>query len=261
MTAAPLPSPPTITILGTDVALVTYTDALALFRSWLARSGPSRTVVAANVHLVTEAAMHADYAQAINDADLITPDGMPLVWASRLLGAALPERCYGPTLMEQTLDTFRDSGATHFFYGATPTVLAELQAAVKRRWPGVIVAGAHAPPFGPFDDQQERENIERINRSGARFVWLGMGCPKQEYWMARYRHEVHAPVIIAVGAAFDFIAGTVPQAPPLLQNLGLEWLFRLAREPRRLWKRYLVRNPYFIWRFTQQYLRARLARR
>ena len=104
------------------------------------------------------------------------------------------------------------------------------------------------------------DNIERINRSGARFVWLGMGCPKQEYWMARYRHEVQAPVILAVGAAFDFIAGTVPQAPPLLQNLGLEWLFRLAREPRRLWKRYLVRNPYFIWRFTQQYLRTRFTR-
>ncbi len=244
-----------IKILQTDISQVNYADALSLFQAWLADSNSTRTVVAANVHLVTEASLHPDYAATIADADLVVPDGMPLVWASRLLGGSVQTRCYGPTLMEKSLDHFQNSEASHFFYGATPDVLEKLLSSIRKRWPNAKIAGAISPPFGGFDDAIEIENIKTMNQSGASFIWVGMGCPKQEKWMQRYRQHLDGKIILAVGAGFDFVAGTVRQAPPLLQNMGLEWLYRFAMEPRRLWKRYLFRNPYFIIKFTVQYIK------
>ena len=157
--------------------------------------------------------------------------------------------------MEKTLDAFQGSGATHYLYGATPATLEKLEQQIKIRWPYAVIAGSESPPFGDFNDSVELGNIEKINASGAEFVWVGMGCPKQERWMQHYRRHLNAKVVLAVGAAFDFIAGTVSQSPPLMQNSGLEWLYRLAMEPRRLWKRYFLRNPYFIAMFAAQYIR------
>jgi len=250
-----------IPVLKTRISQVTYADALALFRTWVADRDRVRTVVAANVHLVTEAALDPGYAVVIADAELVVPDGMPLVWASRLLGGQLTERCYGPTLMEKTLDAFQAQNATHYFYGSTPSVLEKLQLAVGTRWPRACVVGASSPAFGPFNDAEEWANIRAINEAGAQFLWLGMGCPKQERWMHRYRTRLDASVVLAVGAAFDFLAGTVPQAPPAMQRLGLEWLYRLAMEPRRLWRRYVFRNPYFLACLAVQYVRHLLSRR
>ncbi len=245
-------------ILGTAVAQVSYRDVLELFSQWLVPSQAPRTVVAANVHVVTEAALHPSYAAAIADADLIVPDGMPLVWASRLLGGNISDRCYGPTLMAKTLDQFQGSETTHYFYGSTPEVLENLQKRVEIQWPKATVVGTCSPPFGAFDDAVEHSNIEQINASGAAFVWLGMGCPKQEQWMLRYSKRLNCRVVVAVGAAFDFHAGTLRQAPGVIQRMGMEWAYRLLMEPRRLWRRYCFRNPYFILTFIAQLIRQRL---
>jgi N-acetylglucosaminyldiphosphoundecaprenol N-acetyl-beta-D-mannosaminyltransferase len=255
---APDDAPPPIRLLGIPIAQVSYAHVLDRMEQWLAARPPgSRTLVAANVHVITETAIDASYGQAVLDADLVVPDGMPLVWATRALGGDLHERCYGPTLMERSLEHFQVHRARHFLYGATDPTLALLRTRIAERWPGAIVSGALAPPFGVFDDRVELANIQRINATRPDFVWLAMGCPKQEFWMQRYRQHVTAAGILAVGAAFDFIAGTVRQAPPWMQRLGLEWAFRLAVEPRRLWRRYLIRNPYFALRFLLQYLQAR----
>ncbi len=245
----------TLAVLDVPIAQVTYADVLDTLAAWRRdRPAPARTLIAANVHVVTEAALHPDFHAAVMNADLVVPDGMPLVWATRQLGGTLSDRCYGPTLMERALERFQADGARHFFYGSTPETLARLEAAVAARWPGAVIAGALAPSFGPFDDAVEHAHIARIDATAPDFLWIAMGCPKQELWMRRYRSRVHAAGILAVGAAFDFIAGTVRQAPPWMQKRGLEWLYRLAVEPRRLWRRYLIRNPYFIYRFTLQRL-------
>ena len=244
-----------ISILATEINQVSYDDALSLFRGWIANNVSVKTVVAANVHLVTEASLNSEYAETIADADIVVPDGMPLVWASRLLGGTVRERCYGPTLMEKTIDVFQNSDSTHFFYGSTPEVLEKLQKAVNLRWPDASIVGALSPPFGAINESDEAENIKIINESGAQFVWVGMGCPKQEQWMQVYHQQLNASVVLAVGAAFDFIAGTVSQSPAFLQRAGLEWLYRLCMEPKRLWKRYLFLNPYFVVMFAVQYIR------
>jgi N-acetylglucosaminyldiphosphoundecaprenol N-acetyl-beta-D-mannosaminyltransferase len=240
-------------ILGVPVAQVTYEKALDLVRQWVCEPAQPRcrTVAAANVHVVTEAALHADFAGAVRNADLVLPDGMPLVWAGRMLGSRLADRCYGPTLMEKALDRFRPA-CSHYLYGSTQSTLNDLVVAIQRRWPGVRIVGAVSPPFGPFDDRVEEANIAAINASGADILWIGMGCPKQELWMHRYRDRLNVKVVLAVGAAFDFIAGRVPQAPRWMQQAGLEWAFRLWAEPKRLWRRYLFRNPYFVAQFGLQ---------
>ena len=244
-----------IRILKTDIAQVTYAGAIELFERWLADDKPARTVIAANVHLVTEAALQPEYAATVADADLVTADGMPLVWASRLLGGSLKERCYGPTLMEKTLEAFQNRDVSHYLYGSTAATLEKLRQQISEHWPDAKIAGSLSPPFGDFNDDIELKNIAAINAAGADFVWVGMGCPKQEQWMQRYRRHLDASVILATGAAFDFIAGTVSQAPSAMQRLGLEWLYRFAMEPKRLWRRYCLRNPYFIAAFLKQYLR------
>jgi N-acetylglucosaminyldiphosphoundecaprenol N-acetyl-beta-D-mannosaminyltransferase len=155
---------------------------------------------------------------------------------------------------EKTLAEFQGEKTTHFFYGSTPEVLEKLQQRVSLIWPDVHVVGAISPPYGLINEEEELKNIAIINKSRANFVWVGMGCPKQEKWMHIYRNQINANVILSVGAAFDFIAETVSQAPGFIQNAGLEWLYRLIMEPKRLWKRYLFRNPYFIGAFSVQYI-------
>jgi N-acetylglucosaminyldiphosphoundecaprenol N-acetyl-beta-D-mannosaminyltransferase len=249
---------PTCTILGVPVHQVTYEDALRQVRAWIRADTecPARTVVAANVHVVTETCLDPAYGAAIRDADLILPDGMPLVWASRMLGGSLSARCYGPTLMEMALDRFRPD-CRHYLYGATDRTLVDLRGAIARRWPGAQIAGALSPPFGPLDEQVAEDHIRTINASHVDLLWVAMGCPKQEFWMQRYRHRLHVKGIAAVGAAFDFLSGAVPQAPAWMQRAGLEWAFRLKTDPKRLWRRYLFRNPYFVARFALQLMRQR----
>jgi N-acetylglucosaminyldiphosphoundecaprenol N-acetyl-beta-D-mannosaminyltransferase len=168
------------------------------------------------------------------------------------------ERVYGPDVMLAACERGQALGHSHFFYGGVDGVAEQLAARLRARFPALRVAGSYAPPFRPLTDDEEREIAARINSSGADIVWVGLGTPKQDYWVARFRPLLEAPVLIAVGAAFDFHAGRVRQAPRWMQRSGLEWLFRLSQDPQRLWRRYLVGNPRFVYLVAQQLLRRSL---
>ncbi|NQU39059.1 MAG: WecB/TagA/CpsF family glycosyltransferase [Lentisphaerae bacterium] len=246
---------PRARVLSTSLSVTTYDGALSELAALIegaSPAAPSPSVVLANVHVVTEAALKPSYQEAVADAALVLPDGMPLVWAMRLQGHSLPDRCYGPEFMARVLARSSEKEWSHFLYGASDATLSALQRAIHTRWPTARIAGSLAPPFGVLDDDVELGNIAQINASGATIVWIGLGCPKQELWMHRYRCHLRGSVAIASGAAFDLIAGVKPQAPAWMQRSGLEWVFRLSTEPRRLWKRYLLRNPYFILQYTLQ---------
>jgi len=198
---------------------------------------------------------------AVRGADFTVPDGQPLVWALNLLGHRHADRVYGPELMGRACERAARDGTRCYLYGgrdaAATTRLAE---ALCRRHPGLHIAGCHSPPFRPLTAAEKEAVIREIERCAPDVVWVGLGVPKQEKWMARMRPRLTAPVLLGVGAAFDFHAGLVPQAPPALQRLGLEWAFRLKQEPRRLWRRYLRYNPRFVWWFARQYGRHMLSR-
>ena len=209
------------------------------------RQNESRYLCFANVHMLMEAWDSNEFRSIVNDADLVTPDGMPLVWLMRMKGARRQERVYGPALMLNVLEAAAREGIPVGFLGGKPEVLEFLVERMRRCYKGLNVAFALSPPFTEASREEEQELVERINRSGARILFVGLGCPKQEIWMARHRGRVNA-VMLGVGAAFDFHAGVKPQAAAWMQRSGLEWLFRLSTEPRRLWKRYLFHNPRFV---------------
>jgi N-acetylglucosaminyldiphosphoundecaprenol N-acetyl-beta-D-mannosaminyltransferase len=181
---------------------------------------------------------------------------MPLVWLSRHRHPHV-SRVYGPDFMLAELERSARAGHRHFLYGGSGGVTARLAARMRARFPGLRIVGTLEPPFAPLDELCTRETAAEINASGADVVWVGIGSPKQERWMAAMRALLTAPVLLGVGAAFDFHSGSVRQAPPLLRRSGLEWLFRLAMEPRRLWRRYLVDNPWFLWEIALQGLGVR----
>jgi exopolysaccharide biosynthesis WecB/TagA/CpsF family protein len=197
--------------------------------------GPCRTFVAVNAHTFREARKSADYRAALNDAYVSWADGAPIAWAARVRGTPIPERVHGHDLMVRFLrEPFR-----HFFYGSTPEVLEALKAAL----PGVRIAGMQSPPFSR---RVEASDVSRINDSGADIVWIALGAPKQELWAQLHRDRLQVPVAMCVGAAFEIIAGRFSRAPRWLQKLGLEWSWRLAQDPGRLWRRYFSTNGYFL---------------
>lgn len=230
-------------ILDTTIHPTTYHDATAAILAWAGR-GESRSVCLANVHVVMEAYDDPAYRDAVNGADLVAPDGMPLVWVLRRMGHGLGDRVYGPTLTLRVLEAAAMQGLPVGFYGAAPHVLAALIENVQREFPGLCVAYSHSPPFREPTPEEDDAAVQDINVSGARILFVGLGCPKQELWMLKHKGRVQC-VMLGVGAAFDFHAGATPQAPSWMQDRGLEWLFRLCMEPRRLWKRYLRHNPRF----------------
>lgn len=217
-------------------------------------------VTAAAVNLVMSAREEPATMAAVLGASLAVPDGQPLVWALRSLGHRRATRIYGPDLMAHFLAEAARAGIPVYLYGGrTPEALELLRARLLQRFPGLVIAGSWSPPFRELTAEEEREVCEQIDASGARVVWVGTGQPKQERWMLHMRPLLRAPVLVGVGAAFDFHAGLVRQAPPWMQRAGLEWLFRLSREPRRLWRRYARYNPRFVAAFLAQYLRERRA--
>lgn len=183
-------------------------------------------------------------AAVVNGASLAVPDGMPVVWLGRLRGCKTG-RVYGPDLMLRLCNLGRAAGVRHYFYGGTDEILAAMGRRLAERFPGLIVAGHWAPPFRPLTKAEEAEVAARIDAARADIVWVGIGTPKQDFWIHQFRSRLEAPVLIPVGAAFNFHAGAVRQAPVWMRRSGLEWLFRLIMEPRRLWKRYLIGNPRF----------------
>lgn len=245
-------------ILGMRVDATSYEDATRQIIDW-ARLPESRYVCVAAVNNVMKSYEDDRFLEAMNQADLVTPDGMPLVWGLRWLGVHRATRVYGPELTPALLGAAEKEGIPVGFYGGAPDVLDALGLEAGRRWPGLKVVYAYSPPYRELTPQENTAVAEAIDASGARIVLVGLGCPKQELWMASHRGRIGA-VMVGVGAAFDFLAGAKRQAPKVLQNAGLEWLFRLATEPKRLFRRYLGQNPQFAVLFSAQLVRTHLAR-
>ena len=248
-------------LLGVPVALTDYAGAMAEMEAMIA-NGHRGYVCAVPVHGVMVAREDPEMMQALQGATMNVPDGKPLVWAVNLLGEDLSDRVYGPELTDRFCARAAERGYRIWLYGGeTPAALEELVAALERRHPGIVIAGSWSPPHRPLTDEEEQEVVDRINADRPDVVWVGIGVPKQEKWMARLRPRLDAPVLVGVGAAFDFLAGRKRQAPSWMQRRGLEWLFRLTQEPRRLVGRYLRYNPAFVAAFLRQYVRERRGRR
>lgn len=241
-------------ILGTRVDGTSYSDATLRILGW-ALAGKSRSVYAANVHTVMEAYDHPAFRAMVNECDLVTPDGMPLVWSLRWHGIRGASRVYGPDLTPYVLKAAEEQGVAVGFFGGSREVLALLLKRVKADFPLLQIAYQEAPPFRALTDEEDAHVVRSIEESDARILFVGLGCPKQERWIAEHRGRIPA-VMLGVGAAFDFLAGCKPQAPRWMQSAGLEWVFRLVTEPRRLWKRYTKHNPRFVWLMAGQMLRT-----
>ena len=246
-------------ILKTRVDATTYSDACDRIQTW-AETGQFGYVVAANVHVVMSAYKDAEYQSILEKAALVTSDGMPLVMGLRLLGVGGQGRVYGPDLMLAWCDRAAQIGMPIYLYGGTAPMLEKMSAYLQQQYPGLPIAGTHSPPFRPLSPEEAAADVDRINQSGARVVFVGLGCPKQEQWMHRHHGQIQA-VMVGVGAAFSFFSDEVSQAPRWMMRLGLEWLYRFGQEPRRLWQRYLVNNPLFVLLFGVQVARYQLLER
>lgn len=233
-----------VRVLNAPIDAMTWDDALARIRGW-ARAHESRYVCISNTHSVVSAQTEPGFDLVLEGADMATPDGAPVACLMRRLGVRDQERINGPDLMWRYCEAAAQRGESIYLYGSTEATLARLQAVLAQRLPALRVAGAQAPPFRPLTPQEDAEAVSAINASGAGTVWVSLGCPKQERWMAEHRGRVQA-VMIGVGAAFDYHAGTIARAPLWMQQHGLEWLHRLWSEPRRLWRRYLVTSTLFL---------------
>jgi N-acetylglucosaminyldiphosphoundecaprenol N-acetyl-beta-D-mannosaminyltransferase len=245
-------------ILRTRVDATSYRHATGQVLDWAA-AGESRYVCVATVNNLIEGCDDPGYNALMEAADLVTPDGMPLVWGLRLLGVPEASRVYGPDLTPLVCEEAARRGVPVGFYGGQDDVLDDLAASLTTRHPGLRIAYRWSPPFRPLTAEEEARVADDLVRSGTRVLFVGLGTPKQERWMAD--HKGLPMVMLGVGAAFDFLSGRKRQAPRALQGLGLEWLYRLAHEPRRLWRRYLYRNPRFVALFAAQLLRQRQSRR
>lgn len=238
-------------ILGVNLTLTDYAGLLEAVLSAIDRQEHIRLNFC-NVHVTMMARKNPALTAALNHPQALTlPDGMPLVWALRSWGEDVKDRVYGPDFFELCLAETQHP-VKHFFYGSTEETLEKLRKNITTRLPGIQIAGMYSPPFRQLTPEEEAEIIKTINDSNADIIWVGLGAPRQELWADRVAGRLNAPVVAAIGAAFDFHAGTVAQAPDWLQNHGLEWLYRLAKEPRRLWFRYCYYNPLFILSFLKQ---------
>jgi len=233
-----------IPVLGTHLDSTSYQKSTTEIIGW-AKECQSRYICIANVHVLMEAYDSAAYQKVINHADLTTTDGMPLVWMLRMKGVKNQTRVYGPQLMLHVLERAEKEQIPIGFYGSDETTLKKLVSNIRDRFPSLLVKYTFSPPFRKLDNREDTEIIKAINDSKTRILFVGLGCPKQELWMAEHKGKFSA-IMLGVGAAFDFHAGNKPQAPTWMQAIGMEWLFRLLHEPRRLAKRYLYNNPRFI---------------
>jgi N-acetylglucosaminyldiphosphoundecaprenol N-acetyl-beta-D-mannosaminyltransferase len=236
-------NPGSFTVLGVRVDAVQIIDVIAEMEHWIVTRAAGHFVAFTGMHGVTEAQVDPSLKQILNSADLVVADGMPLVWLGRRHGRDMRRRVYGPELLE-TFCCNTGPFYRHYFYGGGPGVAERLAEVLNERY-GVRTVGTYSPPFRPLTGEEEAEVVRRIRAAAPDVVWVGLSTPKQERWMYDYRARLGVPVMAGVGAAFDFLAGTVRQAPVWMRENGLEWLFRLANEPLRLWRRYLVLGPRF----------------
>jgi exopolysaccharide biosynthesis WecB/TagA/CpsF family protein len=240
-------------VLGVLVDAVDYDAAVEAVISAAEERRPY-AVSALAVHGVMTGVADSEHRYRLNHLDLVTADGQPVRWAlNSLHGTGLPDRVYGPTLTTKLLGRAESTGLPVYFYGSSPDVLEGLVATLRRRWPALVVAGTQPSRFRSTTAEEKAETVRRITESGARLVFVGLGCPRQEVFCWEYRDAVGVP-LLAVGAAFDYLAGTVSEPPALVQRWGLQWLYRLGQEPRRLWRRYVILNPQFVGRLVLQRL-------
>ena len=250
--------PPSVEVLGVPLAITDYERTMDWMDATIVGGGRGYVCVAAT-HTVMACQEDPELRDAVVNSALTVPDGQPLVWAMNALGHNLTSRVYGPDLMARSCERGVRTGTKMFLYGGrNEGALVQLALNLRRRYPGVQIVGGYAPPFRALTGDEHDAIVAEINGSGADIVWVGIGVPKQEKWMAQMRPRLRAPVLVGVGAAFDFHAGLVPQAPAWMQAAGMEWAYRLLREPRRLWRRYLRYNPRFVSGFARQWLRHRL---
>jgi N-acetylglucosaminyldiphosphoundecaprenol N-acetyl-beta-D-mannosaminyltransferase len=243
-------------ILGFSTFVGTVREAAELVAA-RADSGNGGYACLGNVHVLVTARQNDTVAEALHRAWIVFPDGAPIAWLQRLLGAGRAERVGGPDLMPLVFDLGRAAGLRHFLLGSTPDVLDHLRRRLLARFPGVEIVGALSPPFGPFDESDQRELIRAVRASRPDVVWCALGAPKQELWMRESADHLSPAVLVGVGAAFDFHAGARPRAPRWMQRSGMEWLFRLASEPRRLAGRYARTNTRFLLLAAQSLIRDR----
>ncbi|QDV44021.1 UDP-N-acetyl-D-mannosaminuronic acid transferase [Stieleria neptunia] len=252
--------PAKASVAGVNVSLVDYDQAVAHLMA-AARVGASAVVACHAVHAIVVAGRDPELRQQVNQFSMITPDGQPVRWALNALHrAALSDRVYGPELMLRVCAAAAQTGVPIYLYGGTPDVLAKLQTNLSAQFPNLQLAGSEAPPFRELSDDENEAVCRRINESGAGIVMIGLGCPKQDRFAARNRERIRS-VQLCIGAAFDFHAGVKPMAPRWMQKHGLEWVFRLSCEPRRLWRRYLVTNTQFTLAILMQFAKLRMQRR
>jgi N-acetylglucosaminyldiphosphoundecaprenol N-acetyl-beta-D-mannosaminyltransferase len=244
------------TILGVQTDAQTFTEAVTRLTHWATDTHP-RYVCTCPVYTIMMCRENPAVKQAVNGADMVTADGMPVVWVQRRRGFPQAERVYGPDVMLALCAKTAGAGISHFFWGGQPGVADQLVGRLKAQFPRLNVAGAYTPPVADLETRPDPAVIERLNAANAQIIWVGLGSPKQDLWMSLYRPALSAPLFIGVGAAFDMLSGVRSQAPRWMQRSGLEWLFRLAQEPRRLARRYLVYNPLFVWHVLRESLDLR----
>lgn len=213
-------------------------------------------VVAVNLDCLRIAQADVTFRNTIHEADMVVADGMPLVWASRLAGCGLPERVTGNAVLDVCCRLSATTGGALFLLGGRPGIAEEAARTVQRSYPGAIVAGTYSPPFGPLSPQDDRDIVDRINRSGARILLVALGAPRQDNWIRAHRHELDIRIALGVGCGLDLLAGVVPRAPYWMQRAGLEWLYRFRVEPARLWHRYFVDDPPMLARLLAHSLRV-----
>jgi N-acetylglucosaminyldiphosphoundecaprenol N-acetyl-beta-D-mannosaminyltransferase len=234
-------------VLGLPVDAVQIPDVIQKMEQWISRRDASRYIAVTSAHGVVEAQHNRSLKRALDSADMVVPDGMPLVWLGRQRGFHMPQRVCGSDLFEAFCRQTHEKGYAHFFYGGAPGVAEELARVLKRQSPRLRVVGTYSPPFGSVTSEEDARGAEMINRATPDVLWVGLGCPKQESWMYEHRPRLAVPVVVGVGAAFDFLSGRLPRAPRMMGDRGLEWLYRLWKEPRRLWRRYLISISSFLY--------------
>ena len=245
-----------IDVLGVGVSAINMDMAVAEISRWI-DEGERHYVCVTGVHGVMESQDDPALKDIHNRSGLTTPDGMPMVWAGHKAGAEHMTRVYGPDMMLEVSKLSVERGWKHFYYGGAEEVPGLLADRMRERFPGIDIVGTYSPPFRPLTDEESAEIVAMINDSGADLVWVGLSTPKQERWMHAHRDKLHAAALLGVGAAFDMHAGRLDQAPAWMQERGLEWLYRLVKEPRRLWKRYFRNNPRFVLRILRNPPRLR----
>lgn len=242
-------------LLGVPVAATNMQAAIREVISWIERGDRGRTVTFSNVHMLVEGTKSPGYFEVLQKSDMNCPDGKPLVWYGRSkVGKNNVQQVCGPEFLPAFCEATVELNLRHFFYGGAEGVAAKATAMLQQKFPGIQIAGVYSPPFRPLTADEKEEVIRTINGSKPDVLWVCLGCPKQEAWIDEFKGRLDVPVLLAVGLAIDILAGTRERAPSILRNLGLEWLYRLYQEPRRLWRRYLIYNGIFVYRLLAEKL-------